>query len=59
MQNVAHGHPAAYTQREFHIRGIYPILWPAFSPEIKSMKAVWSKVMDYIEKNYPGLPNGK
>lgn len=40
MQDGAPGHAAAYTQEELHERGIYPIFWPAFSPDLNPIEAI-------------------
>jgi transposase len=34
MQDGAPGHAAAETMQELHERGIYPIFWPAYSPDL-------------------------
>jgi hypothetical protein len=59
MQDGAPGHSAAYTQAELKERGIHPIFWPAFSPDLNPIKAVWNKMKDYIENHYPDLPAGR
>jgi transposase len=40
MQDGASGHSAAYTQEELHERGIYPIFWPAYSPDLNPIEVV-------------------
>lgn len=59
MQDGAPGHSAAYTQAELEERGIHPIFWPAFSPDLNPIEAVWNKMKDYIENCYPDLPAGR
>jgi len=51
MQDGAPGHAAAETQ-DFHERGIYPIFWPAFSPDLNPIETVWNRMKDYIMR-YP------
>jgi transposase len=59
MQDGGPGHSAAYTQAELEERGIHPIFWPAFSPDLNPIGAVWNKMKNYIENCYPDLPAGK
>lgn len=59
MQDSAPSHSAAHTIEELKERGIYPIHWPAFSPDLNPIEAIWNKMKDYIELRYPDLYGGK
>ena len=59
MQDNAPGHSAAYTMAELSERGVIPIKWPAFSPDLNPIEAVWNLMKDYIERHYPDLESGK
>lgn len=59
MQDSAPGHAAASTIEELRERGISPIYWPAFSPDLNPIEAVWNKMKDYIQAVYPDLDGGK
>ena len=59
MQDGAPGHSAAYTREELSERGIQPIFWPAYSPDLNPIEAVWNKMKDYIEFYYPDMEGGK
>ncbi len=37
---------------EFAARGIYPIQWPPFSPDLNPIESVWDDMKDYIEDYY-------
>ena len=59
MQDGAPGHSAAYTMDELRERNIQPIFWPAFSPDLNPIEAIWNKMKDYIELHYPDLDGVK
>jgi transposase len=59
MQDRAPGHSARYTIDELWQRGISPIFWPPFSPDLNPIETVWDWIKDYIELHYPDLPTGK
>ena len=59
MQDQGPSHSAALTAQELQERGIYPIFWPAFSPDLNPIEAVWNQMKDFIERNHPDLPGGK
>jgi hypothetical protein len=40
MQDGAPGHSARSTITELHERGIYPMFWPAFSPDLDPIEAI-------------------
>ena len=53
MQDGAPGHRAAKTIQELHERDIYPIFWPAFSPDLNPIETMWNRMKDYIMTKYP------
>jgi transposase len=53
MQDGAPGHFAKDTQVDLNERGIYPIFWPAFSPDLNPIETVWDRMKDYIKRHYP------
>ena len=52
MQDGAPGHASRNTIRELSERGIYPISWPAFSPDLNPIKMVWNWMKDWIQERY-------
>jgi transposase len=57
MQNSALGHAAGYTLNELQERGITPICWPPYSPDLNPIEEIWNRMKDYIEAHYP--PGGR
>ena len=58
MHDNAPPHKAAYTREVLRVNNIQPIVWPAFSPDLNPIEAVWSEMKDFIEAHYPDLENG-
>ena len=52
MQNGAPGHASQNTIHELSERGIYPISWPAFSPDLNPIEMVWNWMKDWIQEHY-------
>jgi len=59
MQDLAPGHRAGFTLEELQERGITPIFWPPFSPDLNPIETVWNMMKDYIELTYPDLLGGR
>uniref|UniRef100_A0A093VG25 Transposable element Tc1 transposase n=1 Tax=Talaromyces marneffei PM1 TaxID=1077442 RepID=A0A093VG25_TALMA len=47
------GHASKETKKELQERNIYPIYWPAFSPDLNPIEAVWNWMKDWIQEQYP------
>ena len=58
MHDNAPPHKAAFTREVLRVNNIQPIVWPAFSPDLNPIEAVWSEMKDFIEAHYPDLENG-
>ncbi|KAI0997133.1 hypothetical protein K3495_g11055 [Podosphaera aphanis] len=59
MRDNAPPHKAAFTREVLIGRNIESIIWPAFSPDLNPIEAVWSQMKDYIEVHYPDLEHGR
>jgi transposase len=59
MQDGAPAHAAAYTVNELQQRGVIPIWWPAFSPNLNPIEIVWNKMKDWIALHHLDLPAGR
>lgn len=38
---------------------IFPMTWPAYSPDLNQIDNIWNLLKDFIERNYPDPPDGK
>ena len=59
MQDNAPSHKAAQTLQEFGERGISPIEWPPYSPDLNPIENVWNLMKNYIQAKYPDLGGGR
>jgi transposase len=59
MQDGAPAHAAATTLEDLRERGVHPIFWPAFLPDLNLIETVWNKMKDYIAAHYLDLENGR
>ena len=53
MQDHAPGHAARATQQDLMERGIIPIEWPPYSPDLNLIETVWNKMKDWLDVRYP------
>ena len=53
MQDGTPGHASKDTREELNNRSIYPIYWPAFSPDLNPIEAVRNWMKDWIQEQYP------
>ena len=59
LQDNAPSHTSAKTMEDLRERHIRPISWPANSPNINPLEAIWDMMKDYIHQNYPSVGGGK
>jgi len=53
MQDGAPGHTGGNTKEDLRERGIQPIFWPAYSPDLNLIETIWNKMKDYIAMHFP------
>lgn len=52
MQDGAPGHSAKDTYQDLKERGITPIFWPPYSPDLNPIERIWHYMKNYIQENY-------
>ena len=52
MQDGALSHRNLLTIEELYNRGIYPIDWPPYSPDLNLIEKVWDQIKDWIGDRY-------
>jgi hypothetical protein len=55
MQDNASSHSSKESIAELRLRGLCPIFWPANSPNLNPIEALWDKMKDYIQDKYPEI----
>ncbi|VDB88224.1 Bgt-51167 [Blumeria graminis f. sp. tritici] len=58
-QDNAPDHITASTMEDISQRLIQSIFWPANSPDLDPIEAVWNRMKDYIQRYHPNLGCGK
>lgn len=52
MQDGAPAHRNLLTIEELHQRGIFPIDWPPYSPDLNPIEQLWNWIKDWIGDRY-------
>ena len=58
MHDNAPSHSAIGSVNFLRAYGIEPIHWPAFSPDLNPIEAVWSHMKNFIQVKYPEFERG-
>jgi transposase len=53
QQDNAKGHSSSFAKQVLASIGIYPIFWPAFSPDLNPIETIWNDMKEYIQVQYP------
>ncbi|SZF06028.1 unnamed protein product [Blumeria hordei] len=59
LKDNASAHAAACTMEDMSQGIIQQIFWPANSPNLSPIEAVWNMMKDYIQLHHPNLGSGK
>ncbi|VCU39532.1 Bgt-50483 [Blumeria graminis f. sp. tritici] len=59
MQENAPAHAATSTMEDMSQVLIQPISWPANSPDLNPIEAIWSRMKGHIQRQHPNMGCGK
>ena len=59
MQDNALPHTASWTSQRLRENNITPTFWPAYSPDLNPIEAVWNIMKNFIQYKHPDLGSGK
>ncbi|RFU31197.1 hypothetical protein B7463_g5132, partial [Scytalidium lignicola] len=53
QQDGGPGHTAKYTLEAFADKGIMPVFWPPYSPDLSPIETIWNRMKDILEELDP------